>query len=48
MMKTHFEWDEEKDKENQAKHNVPFTLAQKAFLDPKRIIAEDVSQLGRR
>ena len=43
MMKTHFDWDEEKDKENQAKHNVTFALAQNAFLDPKRIIVEDVS-----
>jgi uncharacterized protein len=37
-----FEWDEEKDTENQEKHNVPFSLAQYAFLDPKRIIAEDI------
>lgn len=38
-----FEWDEEKDKENQAKHKVSFYLAQRAFLDPNRVIAEDVS-----
>lgn len=43
MAKAHFEWDEEKDRENQAKHNVPFALAQYAFLDPDRIIVEDVS-----
>ena len=43
MMKTHFDWDEEKDKENQAKHNVTFALAQNAFFDPNRIIVEDVS-----
>ena len=42
MKKTHFEWDEVKDKENQKKHNVSFLLAQHAFLDPHRIIAEDV------
>jgi len=42
MKKTHFEWDEAKDKENQAKHDVPFSLAQRAFLDPHRIIVEDV------
>jgi hypothetical protein len=41
--KTHFEWDEEKDKENQTKHGVSFALAQRAFLDPHRVIAEDVS-----
>ncbi|MEW6417996.1 MAG: BrnT family toxin [Nitrospirota bacterium] len=42
MRKTRFEWDEEKDKENQAKHNVSFALAQYAFLDPQRIIVEDI------
>ena len=43
MRKTRFEWDEEKDKENQAKHNVSFSVAQQAFLDPHRVIAEDVN-----
>ena len=43
MKLTHFEWDEEKDKENQAKHNVSFPLAQHAFLDPHRVIVEDVT-----
>ena len=43
MKKAHFEWDEEKDKENQAKHGVSFSLAQQSFLDPQRIIVEDVS-----
>ncbi|MEW6715280.1 MAG: BrnT family toxin [Nitrospirota bacterium] len=43
MAKARFEWDEDKDNENQAKHNVSFTLAQHAFLDPKRVIVEDVS-----
>jgi uncharacterized DUF497 family protein len=38
-----FEWDEEKDRENQEKHNVSFSLAQRAFLDPHRIIVEDVN-----
>ena len=42
MKKTHFEWDESKDRENQRKHEVSFTLAQNAFLDPRRIIVEDV------
>ena len=42
MKKARFEWDDEKDRENQAKHDVPFSLAQRAFLDPHRIIAEDV------
>ncbi len=44
MKKTRFEWDEEKDKENQTKHNVSFSLAQHAFLDPHRVIAEDVNR----
>jgi uncharacterized DUF497 family protein len=42
MKKTHFEWDEVKDKENQKKHNVSFALAQHAFLDPHRIIVLDL------
>ncbi len=41
MRKVRFEWDEEKDKENQAKHNVSFALAQHAFVDPHRVIVED-------
>jgi len=41
--KTLFEWDEDKDKENQTKHGVSFVLAQHAFLDPRRVIAEDVT-----
>ncbi|MBI2505466.1 MAG: BrnT family toxin [Candidatus Latescibacteria bacterium] len=39
---THFEWDERKNRENQAKHGVPFELAQHAFADPRRVIAEDL------
>jgi uncharacterized DUF497 family protein len=42
MKKTCFEWDDDKDKENQAKHHVPFSLAQYAFLDPHRLVVEDV------
>jgi uncharacterized DUF497 family protein len=38
-----FEWDEEKDRENQEKHHVSFLMAQHAFTDPHRIIVEDVS-----
>jgi uncharacterized DUF497 family protein len=43
MTKTRFEWGEDKDKKNQRKHNVSFSLAQYAFLDPQRIIVEDIS-----
>jgi uncharacterized DUF497 family protein len=38
-----FEWDDFKDQENQAKHRIPFALAQHAFSDPKRVIAEDTT-----
>ncbi len=34
--------DEGKDRENQKKHDVSFSLAQHAFLDPHRIIVEDI------
>lgn len=40
-MKSSFEWDDDKDAENQRKHGVPFALAQYAFADPRRVIAED-------
>lgn len=43
MEKIHFDWDKEKDKENQAKYGVSFGLARRAFLDPDRVIAEDIS-----
>jgi uncharacterized protein len=36
-----FERDDRKDAENQSKHGVPFMLAQRAFADPRRVIAED-------
>jgi len=42
MINPSFEWDEKKDKENQAKHGVSFSLAQHAFLDAHRIIVEDI------
>jgi uncharacterized DUF497 family protein len=44
VKKTIFEWDEEKDRENQGRHHVSFAEAQRAFLDPHRIIAEDVAR----
>jgi uncharacterized DUF497 family protein len=37
-----FEWDDAKDRANRAKHGVSFKLAQTAFLDPRRVIAEDL------
>jgi uncharacterized DUF497 family protein len=41
-----FEWDAAKDRVNRAKHGVSFALAQYAFLDPRRVIAEDLSHSG--
>jgi len=41
MPRPSFEWDVRKDTENQGKHGVPFAVAQHAFVDPRRVIAED-------
>ena len=41
MNKTRFDWDENKDTDNQEKHGVTFFQAQHAFADPHRVIAED-------
>lgn len=38
-----FEWDREKDRLNQEKHGVSFSVAQYAFADPDRVILEDVT-----
>jgi uncharacterized DUF497 family protein len=43
MAKTRFDWDQDKDEKNQKKHGVSLALAQLAFVDPKRVIAEDPS-----
>lgn len=37
-----FEWDNNKNETNIEKHGVSFFEAQKAFFDPKRVIAEDI------
>jgi uncharacterized protein len=42
MKNVSFEWDDQKDEINQEKHGVSFNVAQHAFADPKRIIAEDI------
>lgn len=36
-----FDWDENKNKENEKKHHVSFEVAKTAFFDPNRIIAKD-------
>ena len=43
MSKARFDWDADKDAENQRKHGVPFSLAQHAFADLNRVIAEDLA-----
>mgnify|MGYP003611897787 CR=1 FL=1 len=43
MEPTRFEWDEDKDRLNQKKHGISFHLAQYAFADPCRVIAQDVN-----
>ena len=43
MRKARFEWDAGKDAENQWKHGVSFSLAQRAFADPDRVVAEDLA-----
>ncbi len=42
MDKISFEWDPRKNESNLAKHGISFFDAQRAFLDPKRIIAQDL------
>ncbi len=37
-----FEWDKNKDQQNLEKHGISFREAKKAFLDPERIIVEDL------
>lgn len=43
MAKVRFERDPDKDQENQKKHGVAFAVAQVAFADSRRVIAEDLS-----
>lgn len=42
MSGVQFTWDEKKNRENRHKHGLPFEIAQYAFADPNRVIAEDV------
>ncbi|OGS01039.1 MAG: hypothetical protein A3G41_05050 [Elusimicrobia bacterium RIFCSPLOWO2_12_FULL_59_9] len=41
-----FEWNDEKDRKNQSKHGASFKIAQYAFSDIKRVIAEDLEHSG--
>ena len=42
MSKTEFEWSPTKETVNISKHGISFFDAQQAFLDPHRIIAQDL------
>ncbi len=42
-----FQWDEEKNKDNQKKHGLSFEFAQRAFSDHRRVIVEDMSHSDR-
>jgi uncharacterized protein len=43
MVLARFDWDSDKDDENQKKHGVSFSREQHAFSDPRRVIAKDVT-----
>jgi uncharacterized DUF497 family protein len=40
-MPSSFDWDDQRNADNQAKHGVDFETAQYAFLDPHRLIVHD-------
>ncbi len=42
-MTSSFEWNSDKDADNQRPHGVSFTLAQQAFLDPQRVFARELA-----
>ncbi|MBI2421163.1 MAG: BrnT family toxin [Candidatus Levybacteria bacterium] len=46
-MNTSFEWDERKNTENLKKHGVDFETAQFAFIDSRRVIAQDLTHSKR-
>ena len=43
MAKARFDWDPKKEQSNRNKHGVSFAQAQLAFVDGRRVIAEDLS-----
>ncbi len=42
LQKASFEWDEEKDRINFIKHGIHFRTAARVFLDPNKLIREDM------
>ena len=47
MQEVRFEWDGRKEAANMAKHGVDFREAQRAFLDPHRVILADFAHSGK-
>lgn len=43
MEPVEFEWDPQKELENVVKHGVNFAHAQRAFADPRRVLADDLA-----
>lgn len=43
MGRESFEWDEDKNQDNQDKHGVSFETAQEVFDDPRRVIVRDLA-----
>lgn len=42
MAEPTFEWDDAKDRSNQIKHGVSFEMAQRTFLDSRRLLVPDL------
>jgi len=47
MDEADFEWDAAKEAQNVVKHGVHFATAQRAFADPRRVLAEDLAHSGK-
>ena len=47
MDEADFEWDTVKDAQNLVKHGVNFATAQRAFADPRRVLADDLAHSGK-
>ena len=47
MLASDFEWDAVKEAANVSKHGVNFSIAQRAFADIHRVLAEDLAHSGK-
>lgn len=43
MAQFSFEWDEQKSRDNELRHGIPFEQARQAFYDPRRVTAHDAA-----